>query len=131
MASSQTTTPPGWTPDGERYLLMDHTTPTTKSKLAQALRLLADVIELDSEPPTVPSDDLLTERQMLSEYGMGKNAADARGILKARIGRSYKWRRSDIESAIQVQPPRPRPPKKVECNGDELDALIASGAVRQ
>lgn len=102
--------------------------------IAQALRLLADAIELDEARVVMPapSGALLTEKQMLEEYGMGKAAADARGIPRARVGRSYKWKRTDIEVSIQTAPPKPRPKKcTAEGSGSVVDRMLASGQLRK
>jgi hypothetical protein len=107
--------------------------PDTKSQIAQALRLLAAALESESEQPTpvAAACEYIDVKECLRRYGMGKNALAARGVPCARMGRSIKWKVADIESAIQAKPAKPRPPKKVEVDGDELDALIASGAVRR
>lgn len=97
------------------------------SAIAQALRAIADAIE--AQPGAVATtDDFLTIAEVHAEFGMGRGALDARQIPKARMGRAYRWRRSDILTAIQVAPPRP--PRKTQPIGeteDPLDAMIASG----
>jgi predicted DNA-binding transcriptional regulator AlpA len=101
---------------------------------ADSAALVRDLVLVASAAVTRPSDDLITEPQMMARYGMGRGAADARAIPRARVGRSMRWRVSDIEAAITAQPVTPRAhPKKCKMveSGDEIDALIASGAVRR
>jgi predicted DNA-binding transcriptional regulator AlpA len=81
-----------------------------------------------------PNDALLTLEEVRDEYGMGRAALDARSIPRARVGRSYKWRRSDIEAAIEAQPvsPRPRKSRQVTAeNVDPLDQMLARGELRR
>lgn len=100
---------------------------TPLQRIARALHLIADALaQMDAST----SSELLTAGQMLERYGMGKAAADARGIPRARVGRAFKWRRSDIETAIQATPVRPRPAKSPKV-GNELDQLVASGRARR
>ena len=106
--------------------------PTAAKLVELAAQLVSLAVEMTSQPQAEPADELLTEKQMLSVYGMGRNGADARGIPRARVGRSMKWRRADVEAAIHTAPPKPRPKKCAPIEGGvELDALLASGQVRR
>jgi len=99
--------------------------------LQPLIDMIADAVVARLQSAPVPNE-WLDEATMLAEYGMAKNGAAAKGLLPTRIGRKNKWRRSDIEAAISASPvaKRAHPKKcKMVANGDELDALIASGAV--
>ncbi len=61
---------------------------------------------------------------------MGRAALDSRRIPKARYGRAHKWRASDIERAIQAEPPKPRAPRDASLDDeDELDRLVRLGVL--
>lgn len=97
------------------------------AQIAQGLRLIADALE--RLPAASGSSQLLTERECLSRYGIGRNALQARGVPRVKCGRAYRWRVSDVEAALVATPAQPRPPKKPQC-ADELAQLVASGRAR-
>jgi len=107
----------------------------TKSKLAQALRLIADALETDDPPPvaTQPIDRLLTADEI------AKVRPVTRGWLKRNATPRGKGSRqrplydlAEVDNAIKADPPQPRP-KVVQVrrapDQDPFDALLASGAV--
>ncbi len=98
-------------------------------ELAAECLQLAATLKKQAETSTSPVDELLTVAQVQARYGMGRSALDARGIQKARFGRAYRWRVSDIETSIQAEPPKPRPRKLDASIEDPLERLIASGRV--
>lgn len=96
-------------------------------QIAQALHLIATALER-LEPST--SSQLLTGAEVLARYGLGPAALNNRGVPRVKCGRSFRWRISDIESALTAQPVRPRPAKGLKV-GDELEQLVASGRARR
>jgi hypothetical protein len=96
---------------------------------AYSLEALAELAKA-TEPDT---NELLTEKKAFERYGMARAALDARKIPKAKVGRAWKWRVSDIEVAIQAKPSTPRD-RKVEApaeNIDPLDQMLARGELRK
>ena len=105
---------------------------------ARLLELAAECIQLAStireqdKSSGFPIDELLSIDQVAARYGMGRVALDSRGIPKARYGRAYKWRVSDIERAILAEPPKPRARRCVEAaleDEDPLDFMLRTGVL--
>ena len=106
----------------------------TKIKLAQALRLIADVLETegDQAPVTPSPSEWIDEDQMFVEFGLKRNSADSRQIPRARLGRKNRWKRTDVEAALVASPVTPRAKiiQARQLDGeDPLESLIRSGAV--
>lgn len=98
---------------------------TTKDYFEQLIELIADRVAAKLQPAS-KVDELLTLAEVTARYGMGRGALDARGIPKARYGRSYRWRAADIEAAIRATPPRPRKCTPAD-EQDPITAMVASG----
>ena len=112
---------------------MEHTSLNTKRKLAEALRLIADAIELDEAPTSAPSEDspaLLTD--VAADLGVTLGWLRERirdGQLPATRGprqRAYV-RRSDARRVLDSSPIEPRAPKKVVDLTDPIERRIALG----
>ena len=73
---------------------------------------------------------LLTEPQVKERYGIGRTGLDVRGCPKAKCGRAYRWRVSDVEACLKSEPPRAKPKKsRLFDDEDPIDALLRSGAL--
>ncbi len=110
----------------------------TNSIAARLVELAAESLQLaatlkkQTETSTSPANELLTVAQVQAHYGMGRAALDSRAIPKARYGRAYKWRASDIEKSIQAEPPKPRASRCAEAvfeDEDEIDHLLSIGVL--
>jgi hypothetical protein len=107
----------------------------TKAKLAEALRLIADALELD-EAKASPAAPLDTDAPCTAEE-LQKTYPVTIGWLKGHVsavGRGPRqrllFRPSDVRRALEANPPKPATKKCAPCHGlDPLEALIASGAV--
>ena len=97
------------------------------AQIAQGLRLIADALE--RLPAASGSAQLLTDRECLSRYGLGRNALQARALPRVKCGRAYRWRVSDVEAALVSTPARPRATKPPKCD-DQLGRMVAAGRVR-
>jgi hypothetical protein len=104
----------------------------TKIKLAQALRLIADVIEVDETPDTPSAPEWVDEGVIYSRWGIKKNGLISMGLPPTRIGRKNRWNSQALEAAFQAKPPRQRA-KVIQArqldDEDPLESLIRSGAV--
>ena len=92
---------------------------------AVAARLLARM-----QPMGTGSDaaGLLAEREVKDRYGIGRAGLDVRGCPKAKCGRAYRWRVSDVEACLKSEPPRVKAQKcRPLENEDPIDALLRSG----
>jgi len=71
---------------------------------------------------------LLTEPQVKERYGIGRAGLDVRGCPKAKCGRAYRWRVSDVEASLKSEPPRVKAQKcRPLEDEDPIDALLRSG----
>jgi hypothetical protein len=118
---------------GRSTLEMDNTAKSKKSKLAEALRLIADAIELDEVPKSTPNEDspaLLTD--VAHDLGVTLGWLRERirdGQLPATRGprqRAYV-RRSDARRVLDSSPIEPKRPRKVVDISDPIERRIASG----
>lgn len=108
---------------------MVDTSSPTKIKLVEALRLIADVLELDeSTPSQVPSDTPMTVTQVCEVRPVTP------GWIRSHVTscgegprRCRMYRLSDVDQVLTSSPTRPRPRKCVSDNSDPLDAMLASG----
>ena len=111
--------------------------PTAAKLVELAAQLVTLAVEMTSQPQadaTAPAGDrLLTADEIAKVRPVTRGWLKTKGTPRGKGSRQRPlYDLAEVDAAIKANPPRPRPKKCTPIEvGDELDALLASGAVRR